>query len=156
MDFKPNLMQSQPQENHGPLTLTVHNNLKAALEQKYGATLSATVSGVLMQLVEGEAMMIPASDVFRIRDFLGMGMPLNSGELVGMIFSKLQDVDSLKIERDQAVANAKAYEGYYPGKIVADLGEHFARAQSLAQEEGIPVKLWLDKYLANAFDNGWI
>lgn len=155
MDFKPEMLKPFPQLNHGPLTITIPNTVKAEIENRFGDKLSATITGVLRQMLEGDVMMIPDTDVERIRTFMGVSRPVNSGELVGMIFSKMQDFDTLKLERDQAVANAAAYQGFSPGRVVVNLADDMTTIAQKAAEENMPVSFWVEKTFLNALRSNW-
>lgn len=154
VDFQPEVYKGLPQENTAPLTLTLPVALKAALTDKFGQKLSATVTGILASLLEGEAMMIPKSDIDRITARLG-AVPKNSGELFGLIFSKTCDVENLQAERDEAVKNLQAYQNFSPGRIVINLGPQLATAEGKAKDASLPTPIWVERQVINALESNW-
>ncbi len=154
MDFKPEKQKALPQQNHTPLTISVPIPLKAKLDEVYGDKMAATVVSVLNQMSEGQAMMIPETDVVRLTDRLGK-RPVNSGELIGLVYAKTCEADDAKSERDTAVKDLKAYEGMAIGRIVIDLGDQLATAQAKAQDAEQPLKYWAEKQFRNALESGW-
>jgi hypothetical protein len=154
MDFKPEMPKNLPQENHTPLTITVPIRLKETLEQMYGQKLSATCAAILSQMSEGRAMVIPDTDVERLKERLGK-RPDNSGELVGLIYSLVCQTDDAKSERDTAVKDLKAYEGLAPGRIVVDLGDQYVTAQAKAKDAELPLKLWVERAVTGGLRDGW-
>lgn len=149
------LQAKAPQMNRTPLTIPVPIGLKTELELKYGEKLEATVTAVLTQLVEGTGMIVPFTDVQRLTDRIGARFN-NSSELVGLIYSKVCEVDDAKMERDTAVKDLKAYEGLSPGRVVVDLGAQFASAQAKAAEASLPLKVWTEQQVQNMLENNWV
>jgi hypothetical protein len=157
MEFKVAMPKALPQENHTPLTISVPIKLKEFLEAKYTDKLSSTAASILSQMAEGNAMIIPESDIDRLADGQrGLGTrPKNSSELCGLIFAKMCEVSDAKEERDAAVKDLKAYEGMSPGRIVVDLGAQFPSAAAKAKEAELPLKVWLETQFKSALENNW-
>ena len=116
--------------------------------------MDAAVAEVLLQLVDGDVMIVGETDKQRLFDRLGQKFS-NSGELVGVVYAKMCEVDEAKGERDAAVEDLKAYESRSPGRIVVDLADQFSVAQSKAKDAETPLKVWLEDQLRNALQNNW-
>ena len=85
-----------PQTNHVKWEVTVPPRVKAALEAKFGATTESTIAGVLAMLSEGDVMMIPESDLQRMKERFGK-RPESSGELFGLMYSMSMDLETEKL-----------------------------------------------------------
>jgi len=147
------IMPILPQQNHVPLTITVPAQLKEHLNATYGEKLGPTVVGVLSQL-SNNSLVISDGDLERLQERLGK-RPVNSGELVGLVYSKVCEADDAKAERDLAVADLKAYEGLAPGRVVIDLGDQFVTAQMKAKDAEMPLKYWCEKVFVGALRDAW-
>jgi hypothetical protein len=153
IDFKPEIPENLPQESHTPLTVSVPIALKDHLEQSYGKKLQATVVAVLSQM-SPNTMTIAETDLQRLRDHLGK-MPVNSSELVGLIYAKVCEATDAREERNEAVKDLKAYEDRSPGRIILDLGDQYQTAQQLAKDADMPLKMWAEQRFKNAVESNW-
>jgi hypothetical protein len=143
-----------PVEGQTPITLKVPQRIKDALDSRYSAGLESVVANVLLQLVDGDVMVVGQTDMARLFERLGQKFS-NSSELVGVVYAKMCEVDEVKAERDAAVADLKAYEGRSIGRVVVDLGDQYATAQAKAKDAEQPLKQWVDDQLRNALANNW-
>jgi hypothetical protein len=157
VDFKVTMPKALPQENHTPLTISVPIKLKEFLEAKYQDKLSATAASILSQMAEGEAMIIPESDLDRLSSGeRGLGQrPKNSSELCGLIYAKMCEVSDAKAEKDEAVKDLKAYEGLSQGRVVLDLGPLYPTVVQKAKEAELPLKLYIETNFKSAIENNW-
>lgn len=156
MEFKVGPAKFPPVEGQTPITLKVPLRIKDALDTRFGESLSAKVADILLQMVDGEPMMIGQADVERLRDRLG-ATPQNSSDLVGMVYAMICQVDEAKSERDEAVKDLKAYEGMSRGRVVIDLGPNYEAAVAKAKdaEPPMPVAVWLQQRVKGALDDNW-
>jgi hypothetical protein len=154
MVFKVTVPKALPQENHTPFNLKIPISLKTALDAKYGDKAGPTMLGILWQMLEGEAMIVPETDIQRLAERLGK-RPANSSELIGLVYSKVCEADDAKDERDTALKDLKAYEGMYPGRVVVDLGENYSEAREKAKEAQMPVQMWVAKRFTDAMKDNW-
>jgi hypothetical protein len=154
MVFKVSVPKNLPQENHTPFNLKVPISLKTALDAKYGDKAGPTMLGILWQMIEGDAMVIPESDVQRLAERLGK-RPDNSSELIGLVYAKTCEADDAKAERDTAVQDLKAYEGMSIGRVVINLGDQYEAARQKAKDDSMPVKVWVEKRFSDAMENNW-
>lgn len=145
-----------PQQGHVPIKLTVPPGLKEALEAKYGNKADATMTSILMQMVEGTVLVIGQTDLDRLASRLGK-VPETSSELYGMIYAKTEEVAEAKSIAEAAAADLKAYEGLSPGRIVIDLGDQHAEAVARAKnlEPPLPLSMWAAKMLRDGIQNNW-
>lgn len=155
-EFKPEMPKNLPQEGHTPLTISVPIRLKGTLETMYGDKLSATASALLSQMAEGKAMIVPDTDLERLREGHILGKkPENSSELVGLVYAKACEANDAKLEKDNAVADLKAYEGMSVGRVVIDLGDQLNAARERARDDNMPLKLWVETRFNTALKDGW-
>lgn len=156
MKFAVALPKAAPQQGHVPIQLTIPPGLKAALEAKYGSKTDATMASILMQMVEGNVLVVGQTDLDRLGSHLGK-IPESSGELYGMIYAKTEEVAEAKMIAEAAAADLKAYEGLSPGRIVIDLGDQHAEAVARARnmEPPLPLSVWAAKVLKDGIANNW-
>lgn len=143
-----------PQQNQTNVNVSISVPLYNDLLAKYGDKLSVTLAGALKVIAEGEAMMISKEDLEQIERSLPE-KPKNARHLSGIIFAMSQQVTEAKQEVEQAAEQLKAYQGFAPNAVMADLGQYMAFAAGRAKEENMPVKVWLDGKLKHAFENNW-
>lgn len=158
MVFKVPPPQFAPQKNLTPVQLSIPIEIKNALDAKFGDKLSATLSGILQQMVEGEVMVIPELDLERISSGEGLGKrPQNSSELFGMIYSLRMEVMDAKNTAEAAAKDLQAYRGISPGRVVVDLGDLYAEAQSRAAnaEPPLPVDMYVAKCIKEGLRDNW-
>ena len=154
MEFHVGPAKFPPVEGQTPITLKVPQRIKDALDSRYSAGLESVVANVLLQLVDGDVMVVGQTDMARLFERLGQKFS-NSSELVGVVYAKMCEVDEVKAERDAAVADLKAYEGRSIGRVVVDLGDQYDTAQAKATDAEQPLKQWIDEQLKNAPANNW-
>lgn len=158
MDFAKAPVKAQPPSNYVPMKVLLPPGMKEALEAKYGDKLDATLTSILMQMHEGNVLIVGQTDLERIGGPQGFGkVPENSGELFGMIFSKQQEVEESKQMAEAATRDLKAYEGMSPGRVVVDLAEQYGEAVARAanQEPPLPLAVWVAKTLKDGIANNW-
>ena len=143
-----------PQTNHVKLEVTVPPRVKAALEAKFGATSESTIAGVLAMLSEGDIMIIPESDLQRMKERFGK-RPESSGELFGLMYSMSMDLETEKLTADTARKDVQAYEGRNPNSVLIDLGPIYGTVVEKARDQNEPVKVWVERNLKNAVENSW-
>ena len=156
MEFKVGPAKFPPVEGQTPITLKIPLRLKTELETRWGAeeAVSAKIVDVLLQLVDGDVMVLGQTDMSRLFDRLGEKFS-NSSELVGVVYAKMCEVDEARGERDSAIEDLKAYESRSPGRIVLDLGDQFSAAQAKAKDAEAPLKVWLEERVNTALTNNW-
>lgn len=154
MKFKVEMPKSLPQQNYEPFNLSVPLGLKGALETKYGDKAAATAASILMQMIEGNIMIVGQTDLERLTTHLGK-TPDNSGELVGMVYAKAQEAEEAKQIAEAAGKDLKAYEGLSVGRVVVDLGDQYQNALDKARGEDLPLKIWVERALKNGLENSW-
>jgi hypothetical protein len=145
-----------PQTNHVPMNVMVPLGVKTTLETKWGPRLEATIAGVLAMMAEGEVLVIPRSDLQRMKERLGK-IPESSGELFGMIYALGMSADDAKAEAENATKDLQAYRGMSPGRVVVDLGDQFGSATEKArgQEPPEPVEVFITRNVKNALSENW-
>jgi hypothetical protein len=156
MEFKVGPAKFPPVEGQTPITLKIPLRIKTELATRWGTeeAVAAKISDVLLQLVDGEVMVVGQTDMTRLFERLGQKFS-NSSELVGVVYAKMCEVDEAKAERDSAVEDLKAYESRSPGRIIVDLGDQFETAKGKAKDAESPVKIWVEDQLRNALANNW-
>ena len=156
MEFKVGPAKFPPVEGQTPITLKIPLRIKTELAAQWGSdeAVSARVADVLLQMSEGEVMIVGVTDKGRLFDRLGAKFT-NSSELVGIVYAKMCEVDEAKGERDAAIEDLKAYESRSPGRIVIDLGGQFETAKAKAKDAEMPLKEWAETQLRNGIENNW-
>lgn len=143
-----------PQTNHVKMEVTVPPMVRQALEAKFGARADSTIAGVLGMLSEGEILIIPESDLQRMKERFGK-LPASSGELFGLMYSLSMDLETEKLTAETARREVLAYEGRNPNSVLIDLGPLYGTVVEKAKDQGEPIKIWLERNLKNAVENGW-
>ena len=156
MEFKVGPAKFPPVEGQTPITLKIPLRIKTDLSAQWGSdeAVSARVADILLQMAEGEVMILGMTDKGRLFDRLGQKFS-NSSELVGIVYAKMCEVDEAKGERDAAVEDLKAYESRSPGRVIVDLGDQFATAQAKAKDAETPLKLWIEERTRMALQENW-
>jgi hypothetical protein len=156
MDFALSKPQALPQQNYVNAQLSVPPGLIDTLRAKYGDKTEATMVSILMQMVEGDILIVGQTDLDRIASRLGK-VPENSSELYGMIYAKTEEVLEAKQMAEAAAADLKAYEGLSPGRVVVDLGDQFAEAKVRAAnaEPPEPLAYWVAKKIRDGIRDNW-
>ena len=143
------------QQNHVKVEVTVPPRVKAGLEAKFGNASSSTIAGVLEMLSEGEILIIPESDLERMKQRFGK-KPESSGELFGMIYSLGMDADSSKEAAEIARRDVMAYEGRNPGAVLIDLGPLYGAVVEKAKDANEPTKVYVERVLKTVVENNWL
>lgn len=158
MEFKVGPAKFPPVEGMTPITLKIPLRIKTELSARWGTdeAVAARVSDVLLQLVDGDVMIVGEVDKNRLFERLGQKFS-NSSELVGVVWAKMCEVDEAKAEAAAATEDLKAYEGRSPGRVVVDLGDQYETAQSRAKdsEPPMPLKMWVEEKFRTALANNW-
>jgi hypothetical protein len=136
------------------MTVSLPLGVKTAFEQKYAEKAGPTLAALMQVMLEGEVMIISETDVQRLSEHLG-SRPTSSGELVGMAYSMKLQIQEQKDIADSAGRDLKAYESMSPGRVVVDLGTLLGEAQQRAQNDSLPLKLWVETKLKTAIENNW-
>ena len=156
MVFKVGPAKFPPVEGQTPITLKIPLRIKTELEKRWGAeeAVSAKIADVLLQLVDGDVMVLGQGDMTRLFERLGQKFS-NSSELVGVVYAKMCEVDEARADRDSAIEDLKAYESRSPGRVIVDLGTQFEAAKAKAKDAEMPLKDWCQTQLANGIENNW-
>lgn len=161
MKFKVKVNGNLPQENRTPLRVSIPIGLEDALRAKFTVgdvyekeRLESTVTAVLWGLTEGDSMILSAAQVAQLQEHLGK-RPENSGELIGLVYSKVCEANDAKSERDTAVKDVQAYEGMSPGRVVIDLSDVINQVREKASDAQLPPKLWAERTLVNGIKDNW-
>jgi hypothetical protein len=155
-EFKVEMPKALPQEGHTPFQVSIPLTVKTAIETKYGDRAGVTVASILMQMIEGDIMIVGDTDMQRISSGEGLGKkPQNSGELFGMIYSLRQELADAKMLAENASRDLKAYEGMSLGRVVVDLGDQYGAAVAKAQDASLPVSLFVQQAIRTGLENGW-
>ena len=142
------------QTNHVKVEVTVPPRVKQALEEKYGNASSSTIAGILGMLAEGEIMIVPESDLQRMKERFGK-KPESSAELFGLMYSQSMDLETANLIAINAQKDVQAYEGRNPNSVLIDLGALYGQVIEKAREQNEPVKIWLERNLKTAIENSW-
>ena len=145
-------------EGQEPITLKIPVRIKTELAARWGTdeAVSARVSDVLLQLVDGDVMIIGEQDKNRLFERLGQKFS-NSSELVGVVWAKMCEVDEAKAEAAAATEDLKAYESRSPGRVVVDLGDQYETAQSRAKDSEplMTLKMFIESKVQMALRENW-
>lgn len=143
-----------PQPNHLKFEVSVPPRVKSGLDAKFGARSNETIAGVLEMLSEGEVLIIPASDLSRLKERLGK-QPESSGELFGLVYNLGMELETEKLKAENAEKDLKAYEGRSLGCVVVDFGKNYQAAIEKARDRNLPLKLFAEECLRTGLENGW-
>lgn len=154
MEFKVGPAKFPPVEGQTPITLKIPQRIKDSLDSRYSAGLDSVVANILLQLVDGDVMVVGQTDLGRLKERLGQPFE-NSSELVGVVYAKMCEVDEAKQERESAVQDLKAYEDRSPGRVIVNLGDQFQTAVGKAKDAEMPLKLWIERALLNGIEQNW-
>lgn len=148
----------QPQAAHTKMTLNVSIPMAydPIIRSKLGPRLESTIAGILSMMAEGEVLLIGHDDIQKLKRLPIIGkIPANGNELLGMIYAAdLQRTDD-KAEAVRAQKELMAWEGRNPHMVMVDLGEQYEYARRKAEDENMPVKLWLERQIISAMENNW-
>jgi hypothetical protein len=128
--------------------------VKQGLEAKFGNTSSSTIAGILGMLSEGEILIIPESDLQRMKERFGK-RPESSTELFGLMYSQSMDLETANLVATNAQKDVQAYEGRNPNSVLIDLGPLYGTVIEKAREQNEPVKIWIERNLKTAIENSW-
>jgi hypothetical protein len=143
------------QTGHVKVEVLLPLGVKTALENRWAEKLNATVAGVLTMLAEGEVLVVPKTDLQRMKERLGK-IPESSGELFGLVYALGEQANDAKQEAEAARKDVAAYEGLNKGSVVVNLGDSFANATEKASAAGQPLKLWMESQFKTALENNWL
>jgi hypothetical protein len=159
MEFKVEPAKFPPVEGQAPITLKIPLRIKTELAARWGTdeAVSAKVSDVLLQLVDGDVMIVGETDMNRLSERLGQKFA-NSSELVGVVWAKMCKVDEAKAEATAAMEDLKAYESRSPGRVVVDLGDQYEAAKDKAKnsEPPMPLKVWVEDRIQMVIRENWV
>ena len=142
------------QQNHVKVEVTVPPRVKQGIEAKFGSASSSTIARVLGMLSEGEVMIVPESDLMRMKDRFGK-RPESSAELFGLLYSLSMDLETANLIADNARKDVQAYEGRNPNSVLIDLGTLYGQVIEKARDQNEPVKIWIERNLKTAIENSW-
>lgn len=156
MEFKVGPAKFPSPEGQTTITLKIPQRIKDALDGRYATGLESVVANVLLQLVDGDVMVVGETDKNRLFERLGQKFT-NSSELVGVVWAKMCEVDEAKAEAQAATEDLKAYENRSPGRIVVDLGDEYEPAKERAKnsEPPMPLKMFIEEKLRMALKENW-
>lgn len=154
MGFKATPQTFPAQSGHVKYDVMISLGTKAKLETKYGGKTNSTVSGVLDMMAEGNILIIPESDVERIRRLINK-RPESSAELFGIMFALDQQALDAKNAQESAEKELAAYEKSVPGKMVIDISSILDQVKEKAQSAELPLRTWIETNLKNAIENNW-
>ena len=109
------------QTNYVKVEVSVPPRVKQGLETRFGSTSSSTIAGVLGMLAEGEILIVPETDLQRMKEKLGK-RPESSAELFGLIFNLSMELETANLIAANAQKDVQAYEGRNPNSVLIDLG----------------------------------
>ena len=142
------------QANHVKVEVTVPPRVKQGLEAKFGSTSASTIAGVLGMLAEGEVLIIPETDLQRIKEKLGK-RPESSGELFGLIYNLSMELETANLVTENARKDLQAYEGRNPNSVLVDLGNLYGPVLEKARDQNETAKMWIERNLRTAIENSW-
>ena len=142
------------QAKHVKVEVTVPPMVKQGLEEKFGNTSSSTIAGVLGMLAEGEVLIVPESDLQRMKERFGK-RPESSAELFGLLYSLSMDLETANLIAGNAQKDLQAYEGRNPNSVLIDLGALYGPVVEKARDQNEPVKVWIERNLKTAIENSW-
>lgn len=142
------------QPNHVKVEVTVPPRVKQGLEAKFGTTSSSTISGILGMLAEGEILIVPESDLQRMKELLGK-RPESSSEMFGLIYNLSMELETAKLIADEAKKDVAIYEGRNPGAVLINLGALFSSANEKAHSNNQTLKEWMEASVKTALENSW-
>lgn len=142
------------QANHVKVEVTVPPRVKQGLEAKFGSTSASTIAGVLGMLAEGEILIVPESDLQRMKERFGK-RPESSGELFGLLYSLSMDLETANLIASNAQKEVQAYEGRNPNSVLIDLGALYGPVVEKARDQNEPMKNWIERNLKTAIENSW-
>jgi hypothetical protein len=157
MKFKIEPPKALPQEHHEPFALSLPIGVKDAFIAKFGEKAGVTIASVLMQMIEGNMMIIGQTDLDRLAKGEVLGKtPQNASELVGMVYSLRLDVDNEKAIAASATQDLKAYEGMSRGSVVVNLGDQYQNAVDKARGAEVPLKVFIERAVIQFLADNWI
>jgi hypothetical protein len=145
-----------PQQGHVKMQVMVPGGVQQELEKAWGDKLEATITGVLTMMAEGQVMIVPKSDLQRMKERLGK-IPESSAELFGLIYALGQQRDDAVADADILKQEIAAYEGRSVGCVLVNLGDQYQAAADRArsQEPPEPLKWFIERNVKNAIAESW-
>jgi len=142
------------QTNYVKVEVSVPPRVKQGLETRFGSTSSSTIAGVLGMLAEGEILIVPETDLQRMKEKLGK-RPESSAELFGLIFNLSMELETANLIAANAQKDVQAYEGRNPNSVLIDLGALYGPVLEKARDQNETAKMWLERNLKTAVENNW-
>jgi hypothetical protein len=143
------------QPNYVKVEVAVPPPVKQGLEARFGSTSSPTIAGVLGMLSEGEVMIVPQSDLQRMKELLGK-VPESSSEMFGLVYNLSMELQTAKLIADEARKDVAIYEGRNPGAVLINLGALFGAVNEKARDQGETAKLWCERVIKHVIENNWM
>ncbi len=143
-----------PQPNHVKVEVTVPPRVKQALEAKFGSASDSTIAGVLSMLAEGEVLIVPETDLQRMKELLGK-RPDSASEMFGLIYNLSMELDTAKLVADEAKKDVAIYEGRNPGAVLINMGALYGPIMEKARDQNETAKMFLERSLRTAIENNW-
>jgi len=143
-----------PQINRVEMKVSVLPRVKQGLDARFGSTAESAIAEVLGMLSEGEIMIIPESDLQRMKERFGK-KPESSGELFSLMYSLSMDLETEKLTAESARKDLLAYEGRNPNSVLIDLGALYGAVLEKARDQGETAKMFLERSLKTALENNW-
>ena len=142
------------QPNHVEIKVTVPPSVKTKFETKFGATASSTAAGIIGMLADGEVMIVPESDLQRMKERFGK-KPESAAELFGLMYSLFMDLETANLVAINAQKDVQAYEGRNPNSVLVDLGPLYGTVMEKARDQNETAKMWIERNLKTAVENNW-
>lgn len=143
-----------PQPNHVKVEVTVPPRVKQGLEAKFGSTSDSTIAGVLGMLSEGDILIVPESDLQRMKELLGK-RPESSSEMFGLVYNLSMELETAKLIADEAKKDVAIYEGRNPGAVLVNMGPLYGAVVEKARDQNETAKMWIERNLRTAIENNW-
>lgn len=155
------------QENWTPITFDVPKEVATKLQAKFGDKLAASMSSLMMALLEDRNLLVAADDLEMIEKQLGVPDIKSSQQLKGAILtvvaqrSELQgEVTAMKGSGASAGATQNTSGGSTQlrrGEMVVWLNpDQTKKVAERAKEKGVSNEQVVEEYMGQAIDNNWI
>ena len=143
------------QPNHVKMEVVLPPTTKTKFEAKFGDRGSATVSGLIQMLAEGEVVIVPEADLQRMKELLGK-RPESASELFGLVYNLSMELETAKLIADEAKKDVAIYEGRNPGAVLINLGSLYGAVVEKARDQGETAKLWAERVIKHVVENNWL
>ena len=105
-------------------------------------------------LADGEVMIVPESDLQRMKERFGK-KPESAAELFGLMYSLFMDLETANLVAINAQKDVQAYEGRNPNSVLVDLGPLYGTVMEKARDQNETAKMWIERNLKTAVENNW-